>query len=322
MKRVLLGILLVILLVAGGGLVFALTYTPASREASTDPVERTPERVARGDYLVNHVIPCASCHTRDYGTDSAGPALAGGACLDEEAGFPGSLCMANITPDSATGIGAWTDGEIMRAIREGVNNRDEALFPMMPYGEFRILSDADVAAIVAYLRTTPAVHHPVPPTAINFPVSFFIKMAPKPLDGPVADVPRTDPVAYGQYLATIAGCKFCHTPVNDRMELQEDSLFAGGQEMESPGRDTLRSRNLTPDPTGLGSTTEAGFLALFHAWRDRDSAAAPLKDSPMPWTAFSGMTDEDLSAIYAYLRSLPPVAHEVNTGLKTPGGSP
>ncbi len=308
----LVAILVIVLVIIGGSAVFALTYKPASRPADPDPIERTPARLSRGEYLVNHVTPCAFCHTEGYGTGSPGAYLAGGACVDNSDGFPGTLCPANLTPDSATGLGSWTDGEISRAIREGVNNQGKALFPMMPYAQFRVMSDSDVAAIVAWLRTIPAVHRPRQPTDIDFPVSFFIKMAPKPLNGPVPAIDPTDEVVYGRYLTTIAGCKFCHTPVDERVELQQDSLFAGGHAIRSPGGLMLRSRNLTPDATGLGATTEEGFLTLFRVWRGRDSSAAPLKDSPMPWAAFSGMTDADLSAIYAYLRTVPPVRHVVD----------
>src|SRR5216110_697497 len=87
---------------------------------------------------------------------------AGSACIGPEQGAPGKICFPNLTPDPETGLGAWTDGEILRAIREGVSRDGRALFPMMPYTEFRALSDEDTRAIVAYLRTMPAVKNAVP----------------------------------------------------------------------------------------------------------------------------------------------------------------
>lgn len=315
--RKLLKVLLGLALAAAGGLaVFVATYEPAQRPAPAETVEATPARVARGEYLVHHVVDCFGCHSRHDWSRYAGPVQGqpgiGGECLTAEQGAPGRICVPNITPDPETGIGSWTDGEILRAMREGVDREGEALFPMMPYLEYRRLSDEDARAVVAYLRSVPGVRNPTPETRLDFPVSFFIKMAPKPLDGPVPEPARSGP-AYGEYLATIAGCRFCHTPVDERMQPVPGRLLAGGHEHRGPWGVVLAS-NLTPHATGLGNRSKAEFIALFRSFADASAVAVPVRDgrnTVMPWYAYAGMTDDDLGAIYDYLRTLPPVENRV-----------
>ncbi len=84
-------------------------------------------------------------------------------------GLPGQIFAANITPDKETGIGNWTDGEKIRAIREGISKDGHMLFPMMPYPNYRFLSDTDVQSLVAYMNTVPQVRNYVPRSKINFP---------------------------------------------------------------------------------------------------------------------------------------------------------
>ncbi len=273
--------------------------------------------MARGDYLTHHVLGCFDCHSqRDwsrYAGPIEGPEGAGGPCMSEEFGVPGRVCFSNITPDRETGIGAWTDGEILRAIREGVDNKGRALFPMMPYADaYHALSDEDADAVVAYLRTLPPVSNPVPPTEIDFPVSFFIKQVPKPLDGPVAAPDPADSVAYGHYLATVAGCVFCHTPVDGHQQPIPGMELAGGQDFRGPWG-LVRSANLTPDPTGLGGRTREAFLGMFRAFQD-PGAQAPTpagQNTVMPWLVHAGTSDQDLGAIWDYLQTVPPIQNKV-----------
>lgn len=295
----------------GGGLFLAFA-PPRQRPASLETVPRTPERRARGRYLVEHVLDCNGCHTkRDWSRWAApatGPRGAGGDCLTEEHGFPGRICASNITADHGTGIGAWTDGEILRATREGVDREGGALFPLMPYTEYRALSEEDARAVLVYLRTLRPVRNAVPETEIDFPVSLFVKMAPRDLDGPVLEPDRSDPVHYGEYLATISGCKYCHTPVDDRNQPVRGKAFAGGQEFRGPWG-TVRSSNLTPHVTGLGERSRESFIGLFRVYDDPGAAVpAPAgRNTVMNWLSLAGMTDEDLGAIYDYLQTVPPI---------------
>jgi hypothetical protein len=318
MKKLLVVLLGIALVAVAGLALYLATYKPAQRPASAEKVEITPARVQRGEYLARHVAFCYACHAEHDWTRFAGPIQGtpgvGGDCLKADQGAPGMICNPNITSDPETGLGAWTDGEILRALREGVDRDGNALFPMMPYEEYRKMSDEDARAVVAYLRTVPPVESAPPETQLDFPVSFFIKMVPKPLDGPVPEPDPSDPVRYGEYLADIAACKFCHTPVGEKHRPLPGKLFAGGHPLVGQwGR--VRSSNLTPHETGLGNLSREEFIGLFRSFAD-ESAAAPVKDGRntcMPWYVYAGMTDGDLGAIYAYLRSLPPVENRVET---------
>ncbi|HEY0707740.1 MAG TPA: cytochrome C, partial [Polyangia bacterium] len=317
MVRILAILGLIFTVVIGGAAVFVVRFKPAQRPPSTDVVERTPARIERGRYLVNNVLGCFDCHAdRDltrYGGPLKGPLGAGGECFGEREKFPGTLCMPNITPHPTSGIGNWTDGEIKRAIREGIGRDGQALFPIMPYTEYKALSEEDTNAAVAYLRTIESVDKVVPRAHIEFPVKYFIKLAPKPLDGPVADPPAGDRLALGKYLARVSGCISCHTPVDKRHLPIAGQELSGGQEFTGPFG-TLRSANLTPHATGLGDRTEAAFVGLFKAFAGPPEslpAVTPDANTVMPWTSRAQLTEADLGAIYAYLRSVPAIERAV-----------
>ena len=149
------------------GLVFLYLFLrqPSSAPPSTIKVAMTPENIERGQYLYHHVLDCDGCHSdRDF-SRLGGPVVDGGrgkgGPLALE-GLPGEVNVPNITADRETGIGAWTDGEKIRAIREGISKDGHMLFPLMPYAGYRYMTDADVQALVAYLNTLPAVRNAVP----------------------------------------------------------------------------------------------------------------------------------------------------------------
>ncbi|MES1245511.1 MAG: cytochrome C [Acidobacteriota bacterium] len=315
MKKILGVVLALVVLGVAGVALYVTLSKPAQRPASTETVEITPARVQRGEYLAKHVAACFACHAKPDWTRYAGPPQgppgAGGDCLQGK-GIPGAICSANITPDKETGLGDWTDGEILRAMREGVDRDGKALFPLMPYEEYSRMSDEDAKAIVAYLRSMPAVSYEAPQTHLDFPVGHFIKQVPKPLSGPVAEPDRSDPVRYGDYLTNIGACKFCHSPVDQKHQLIPGKLFSGGHMLFGQWG-LVRSANLTSHETGLGNRSKAEFIGLFRAFSD-PATAPKVQDghnTGMPWWAYSGMSDEDLGAIYDYLRSLPPVENRV-----------
>jgi mono/diheme cytochrome c family protein len=317
MGRVLAILFLLFSLVLGTAATFVVRFQPKQRPPSTDTVARTPERIDRGRYLAENVLGCMDCHAKHdlthFGNPINGPMGAGGDCFGAKERFPGTLCMPNLTPDNETGLGTWTDGEIKRAMREGVGRDGHALFPIMPYGEYRYLSDNDADAVIAYLRALPAVRNPVPRADIDFPVKYFIKLAPEPLAGPVADPKTGDRVAQGGYLARISGCIACHSPVDQRHQPMAGQMLSGGQEFNGPFG-LLRSANLTPHATGLGDRTEAAFVGMFKAF-DVPIADLPVvepKDGTiMPWLSRARMTEADLGAIYAYLKTVPPLERVV-----------
>ena len=287
-------IVVIVALAAGAGAWLSLKK-PAQRPASADKVAMTPERIARGKYLAEHVSACLDCHSDHVLAYSLpvkpGTEGLGGYIFDKKVGFPGVVAAQNITQDPADGLGKWTDGEIMRAMREGIDRNGDALFPMMPYQHLRIMSDDDAKAIVAYLRTLKPLPNHVPDKKIDFPVNLFVKLAPKPLDGPVPPPDRKDSVAYGKYLATIGGCYECHTPHDRHHAVVAAQAFTGGWEMAGPwGRNF--TANLTPDPANyMGQATKAEFISRFHSFAGLNAANAPKtppgRNTVMPWIAFS-----------------------------------
>jgi cytochrome c553 len=321
MRTVLKTIAALLVLVVAGTLIFIYGFLPRQRPAPDFKVEVTPAALERGEYLVKEVLLCFDCHSERDWTRYSGPAVpplgAGRPCMDENTkavginfgmgGFPGRLCIRNITPDVETGIGGWTDGEIARAIREGVSRDGEALFPIMPWFMYTGMSDEDVAAVIAYLRAQPPVESFRPERDLDFPLNIVFRFYPQPLDGPVPAVPRSDTVAYGRYLSKIARCEFCHTVRANRGELQpsQERLMSGGVPF-TMGTETHYSKNLTPHPTGLGGWTKELFIGRFRLHTEPFPVVEE-RNSEMNWVEFSGMTDEDLGAIWDYLRTLPPL---------------
>jgi mono/diheme cytochrome c family protein len=299
--------------------VVALAFKqPDQRSAPALTVERTEARIARGKYLYEQAAHCGGCHNdRDWKLFSA-PTRAGragaGFVFPAELEFPGTISAPNITPDRETGIGGWTDGEIARAIREGVSRDGRALFPFMPYKAYRSMSDEDVYSVIAYLRTLPALRQPQPRTELNLPVNLLVKFEPKPLDHAVPAPDRSNSKAYGEYLVRIAGCIECHSPF-DNGKVVEGKEFAGGHEFVINGF-TVRSANITPDEeTGIGKWSEDRFVAKFKGYASMTSANAPKHTQAnftlMPWIETASMPEQDLRSIYAYLRTLKPIYNSV-----------
>lgn len=315
-------VVLAVIALLGGVISWLALRKPASRPASAERFEATPARLARGHYLVNHVADCLGCHSDHVGDRFGFPIKPGtegqgGFVFDKKLGFPGVVAAQNITSDPETGLGRWTDGEIVRAIREGVDRNGDALFPMMPYVHLSNLDDEDAKSIVVYLRTLKPVRNAVQAKAIDFPINLFVKFTPKPLDGAVHAPSRSDSKKYGEYLTRIGGCYECHTPHDSKNQLVADQAFSGGWEMRGPwGR--VVTANLTPHPsTYIGRASKAEFIGRFRAFQQFDALTSPAcpkgRNTVMPWLAFSHMTDEDLGAIYDYLRTLPPNERKVNS---------
>lgn len=304
----------VVALAAIGGTTFFAVF-PRAPEPRELHVAITAERVERGRYLAEHVTACMDCHSnRDWsrygGPVRPGSLGAGGDHFGKDVlpDLPGDVWVPNITPARMSG---WTDGELVRAFTEGVSRDGRALFPLMPYGNFRHLCDRDAEALVAYLRTLAPVSNTVPRSQIDFPVNVLARMAPGPADPWKCPDEIADPVERGRVLTTLAGCQDCHT----RSENGEPvgPIFSGGMEFHLP-TGTVRPANITPDlDTGIGTWTRETFLARFHAQREapRERLGAHDPQTVMPWSLYAGMTDEDLGAIFAYLRTVPAVRRQV-----------
>jgi hypothetical protein len=289
------------------GITFTVGWRPfigPKKRALTDRhFESSPERMARGQYLVRGALGCESCHSPKQWSTHGAPNVPGmelaGQILPIP-GLPGTIVASNITPDRETGSGNWTDDQIARAIREGITHDDRTIFPMMPYGEYRNLSDDDLASVVVFLRSIPPVHNPLPKTKVNFPVNLLVNGAPEPVTQPVHAVNMNDQLARGKYLTTF-GCG-CHRVVEP---------YGGGETLSGPWGATVTSANITQDPSGIPYYDEALFIKVMRT----GYVGARQLSSIMPFGEFQNLNDDDLKAIFAYLKTVPPVKHRVDNTL-------
>ena len=313
---------LVVVCVLGVLAAAAITFTigwrpivgPRARSLTNRRFEPTPARLARGEYLVRNVALCLVCHSPHDWKAPGMPVQAGmdgaGGIFPEE-GLPGRIVAPNLTPDPETGAGKWTDDQLARAIREGIGHDGRALFPMMPYQKFRQLPDEDLASVIVYLRSLPAVRNPLPVTEIIFPVKYLIRSVPEPLREAVPQPTFSTPEQRGAYMVNLALCADCHTPAV-RGEPIPNREFSGGQKFSGPWG-TILSANITPDPSGISYYDEKLFLEVM---RSGKVGARPLNPL-MPWSSYARMTDDDLKTIFAYLRTLKPVHNRVENPVQT-----
>lgn len=293
------------------GVIYVNNSFPKVDPAPALTINATPELIARGEYLANHVAVCMDCHsTRDWSKFSAPPIEStlgkGGDRFDQTMGIPGVFHAKNITP---FGISRYTDGELFRVITTGVTKEGEALFPIMPYPYYGQMADEDIHAIIAYLRSLPSLESQIPPSEPDFPFSIILKTIPinaNPMDKP----DKSELESYGKYMTTFSGCAECHTQVSGGQIIPE-MVFSGGREFPLPGG-TLRTPNITPHSTGIGSWTEEMFIARFKGYDGYEQNVSPTDyNTIMPWTMYAGMDTTDLKAIFAYLRTVEPIENEV-----------
>lgn len=256
--------------------------------------------VERGSYLVNGLLTCGNCHTPrgPGGVWDMSKQLSGGPQTWDEMTF--KVKGANITPDAETGIGQWSDADIRRALRTGIRPNGTQMAPIMPYGFYMVFTTADIDAVVAYLRSVPAVRNAVAPPLYKAAMNVDI---PPAANKAMSEADMADPAKRGFYLATIGHCMECHTPiVNDRHDLIAQ-LGKGGQPFSGPWGVTV-SRNITSHKSaGLGAWSDAEIKAAITQGVRKDGSK--LKP-PMQFPLYAKMTDEDLGAIVAYLRTVPP----------------
>ena len=292
MKRVLkwLGIMaggIVILIVVAAAAVYGLSSRAMSRTYAIAPAALTvpaeSASIARGRHVAVAISQCANCH---------GDNLAGKKFVDDAA--MGTLYASNLTRGKGGIGGVYTDADYVRAIRHGIG-RDQRPLLAMPSASFFAMNDADLAAVIAYVKSMPAVDAVLPEKGVG-PLARALYLA---TDFPLIEAeviphgePRPAPVPggvtseYGNYLTTIGGCKGCHLPD-----------LNGGVPVEK----NIFSSNLTP--TGLGKWSDADFRK---AMREGIRPDGRVLSAVMPWPYMRQMTDDELGAIWLYLRSLPP----------------
>jgi mono/diheme cytochrome c family protein len=258
---------------------------------------------ARGAYLVNTVAACGNCHTPK---DAAGYAIAaqelsGGVEFDIP---PAHVVGPNITPDPETGIGSWSEGQIVAALRDGKRPDGTTIGPPMPIDFYRRLSDQDVAAIAAYLKSIRPIRHAVARTQYRVPLPPAYGPPVMHVDAP----PSADKVAYGAYLAGPVGhCMECHTPFAGPGKLDPGRCGAGGREFPVFGEAAALtvSRNITSDPdSGLGNWSDTDIKRAITTGIRPDGTKLT---RTMPFDWYAQIAPADLDAIVAYLRSLKPV---------------
>jgi mono/diheme cytochrome c family protein len=291
---------------------------PVSRPASQMAAPADAQTVAWGEYLYKYTLICWMCHG-SQGSHSPEEPQAGGSEIDATEIGPGfgSIYVSNITPDPETGIGAWSDGELVRALREGLDREGRLLFPAMEAELWRGLSDEDALALVAYLRSLPPVRNEVPANRFSFIYKALGALGivkPQPaITAPVVAPPRGATAEYGEYLASHASmCAGCHTPRSpntgeyDLTQPLAGGIFALGLPEEGY---SATGSNLTPDvATGIGDWSEEQFMiAMRTGLRPDGTVILPF----MPWPSYNRWTEEDLRAVWLYLRSLEPIVHEV-----------
>ena len=286
-----------LLLSATTVLLLTVLVAPASAQSKKSLIER-------GRYLAEGSVACANCHT-PRGPDMAllpEKAYAGGFKI-VDSGF--EVYTANITPDKDTGIGSWTDAQIITAIREGKTREGKINFPPMPVPTYNNMSDGDVKAIVAYLHTVKPIHNEVPQSKYNIP-----QQAMPPAKGLPAPS-KKDKVAYGRYIATaLAHCFECHSgPDAQGVPDPEHNLGSGGFLITLAPGATVMTANITPDmETGIGKWSDADIKkALTQGIRPDGRRLAP----PMPFPFFKNMSAGDLDAVVAFLRTIPPIKRQV-----------
>ncbi len=303
--KIFLVLLLLVMVSLTGGYIYIMTSYPKAGPAPDITLEPAPEKLERGGYLANHVSSCIDCHSHRNWDYFSGPVIPntegmGGEIFKDVFGV---VFSKNITPAA---LRDWSDGELFRAIASGVDKNGGPLAPMMPYEALNEMSQEDLCSIILYIRTLKPIENEISASNIKFPFSVIFRTLPKPYGSKPTPSP-SDTLTYGKYLSTIGGCRFCHTP-QEKGRAAPCKEFSGGHEFPS-AFGLVRSVNITPDEeTGIGAWSMQDFIERFKSYEIEVFRKMPVAEGEfntvMPWTMFSGMTSQDLTAIYKYLRTV------------------
>lgn len=272
---------------------FALAGQSASGQSLAD----------RGDYLVNVIGACGNCHTpREKGQPDLSRELSGGFQTFDEPWF--RVKGSNLTPDPETGLGKWSDEQIKRALLDGVRPNGTHLAPVMPYALYRVMSAGDVDAIVAYLRR-------LKPIRSEVPTPVYKKEAPPEAypdaARPMSQAELASPVKRGAYLAAVGHCMHCHSRRStDVMPDYVAAWGAGGRVFKSPAGEAKASNISSHKTSGLGAWSDAEIKRALTEGVSRDGRK--LKPPMVGYAAYwRKLKAEDLDALVAWMRSIPPV---------------
>ena len=243
-----------------------------------------------GAYIATLTGGCGCHFNRDLG------GLAGGNKFE---GPFGVAYARNITPDMETGIGSYSQEQIVSLLRTGAGSDGWQLHPVMPYRAFSVLSDKEALDVAAYLHALDPISNAVPDRELTSDPAPFTPAVAPPAE------PPTDPVARGAQLATIARCGGCHTPNNEDGSPNMDLMLAGATVRDST------SANITPDEaTGIGSWTVEEIAALMRTGTRPDGSIVKGAMAQQIERRFNVLTEADALAIAAYLKSIPAVSHD------------
>jgi mono/diheme cytochrome c family protein len=309
----------IIALAAIGIFIIAAAYFSSCKGGKSEPKANNKEDsvkqlVERGEYLANHVAVCIDCHSiRDTskfsmpvipGTEGGGAAYP----FSKTEFVPGLVTPPNITPAA---LKDWTDDDYIKVITRGINKKGDTIFPIMPYHSYSKMDKNDLMSIVAYIKTLKPIERTTMPRKLDVPLSMFGPLPDGNLDNNKMPDPD-DKVAYGGYLVTIAACADCHTPMGPQGP-DFSKVFSGGTVFENM-LFKVAVGNITPDSaTGIGAWSEEIFLSKFK----NNASDAVINTHPgrqntfMPWYMYGKMKDDDLKAIYAFLRTVKPIKNKV-----------
>lgn len=292
-------------------LMFAVHFTDYRRgvESAIEINIQQSELISRGEYLVV-AANCASCHTT-----ASGEFMAGGVAF--ETSF-GTIYSTNITPDSETGIGDWSDLDFLHSMRYGVRPNGEHLYPVFPYPAFTKVSNFDMAAMSAYLKTIPAVNYTPPENDLSFPYSQrslmviwkYLFLDPGEYE---PDSEKSEQWNRGAYLVSaLAHCSACHSPRNFLGAEQDQMLLSGGAYLDRVRTGEYKNwvaPNLTSSTRGLGLWTRQHIVDYLKTARNEFlESFGPMNEVIMNSTRF--LTESDINSMAIYLKDLAAIEEE------------
>lgn len=276
---------------------FVLAAVFAVAAAGSAYAQSKADLIKRGSYLVNGVLTCGNCHTpKGPKGDIADKAFSGGLSWDEP---PFKVTAPNITQDKETGIGEYTDDQLRTVLRKGIKRNGVPVAMVMPAGFYEIMTDRDLDSVIAYLRTIEPIKNKVPDPIYKMPQGHPI---PPGGEKKATEADLNTPQKRGHYLANVAHCMECHTPMGPKGREFTTKLGTGGFKFPGPWGESV-SRNITQSKDkGLGAWTDAEIKRAITTGVAKDGSK--LKP-PMGFHYYATMSEGDLNDLVAYLRTVP-----------------